>query len=114
VSDTHAHGIVSYGVAIPPDDFKQPSRWYYRLQDVIYYDSGEVSYGITSMPNSMNVRQAIQKLLNSSKRGISCEDVRLGPVSDAHARKIMGNGVIIPPHHFKQPSCVKEVKCDLE
>jgi hypothetical protein len=41
--------------------------------------------------------------------GISCEDVRFGwvrfgLVSNAHAQGKMGNGVIIPPHDFKQPS----------
>jgi hypothetical protein len=35
---------------------------------------------------------------------ISCEDMRLGEVNDAHAQKIEGNGVIITRNDFKQLS----------
>jgi hypothetical protein len=39
------------------------------------------------------------------KADIIRKGYKLGDASDAHAQMIMGNGVIIPPHKFKQLSC---------
>jgi hypothetical protein len=52
--------------------------------------------------------QAFFKYYIRSK-GYCCEKVKfgwfkLGWVTDDHARRIMGNGVIIAPHKFKQLS----------
>jgi hypothetical protein len=50
------------------------------------------------------------KVIKCVQTDISCEDVglgqdRFGKVCDAHAQRVMGNGVIIiPPHDFKQSS----------
>jgi hypothetical protein len=53
---------------IPPHDFKQQPRWYYRVQKRIKYDIGVVTCGITSIPNFMNFRPAILWLLNAFKQ----------------------------------------------
>jgi hypothetical protein len=37
VSDEHAQKIMRPGVTVPLDDFKLPSRWYYRSQDGTKY-----------------------------------------------------------------------------
>jgi hypothetical protein len=41
------------GVIIPPHEFKQPSRWYYRVWEAGEYDIGEITCGIMSIPNFM-------------------------------------------------------------
>jgi hypothetical protein len=38
---------------IPPHDFKQQSRWYYRVWEATYREYGEVTYSITSITNLM-------------------------------------------------------------
>jgi hypothetical protein len=42
-------------IIIPPQEFKQPPSWYYRMREVIYYDFGAVTYGITSIPNFIKI-----------------------------------------------------------
>jgi hypothetical protein len=41
-------------IIIPPHDFKPPSRWYYRVQEVQKCDFGVVTCGMTSKPNFIN------------------------------------------------------------
>jgi hypothetical protein len=44
---------------IPLHDFKQPSRWYQRVEEVKEYDFGAFTYGINSIPNVISFRPAI-------------------------------------------------------
>jgi hypothetical protein len=43
-------------IIIPPHEFKQPSRWYYRMWESILYEIGVLTYGITSTRNFANFR----------------------------------------------------------
>jgi hypothetical protein len=90
----------SRNIISPPHDFKQSSRWYYRVQERIKYVPGVVTYGITSIPNFMNFRPDILQLMRPTDIRHKCW-VRV--VYDANAQ-IMVNDVIIPPHDLKQPS----------
>jgi hypothetical protein len=56
VNDAHAQNIIGNGVIIPSHDLEHPSRWYCRVQDVIKYEFGVVTYGIMSIPNLMKIR----------------------------------------------------------
>jgi hypothetical protein len=68
VSDAHEQRIMFNGVITPPHDFRQPSRWYYRVQKVAKYEFGEITYGITSIPNCMYILTDIIWLLNAYRR----------------------------------------------
>jgi hypothetical protein len=58
--------------------------------------------GIIFIPYFMNFRPAIASLLNAYGW---IAQIWLGQVRDAHAQRMMRNGVtIIAPHDFKQPS----------
>jgi hypothetical protein len=63
----NAQKIMGNGVIIPPHDFKQPSCWYYRLQEIKQYDFGVITNGITSIPNFINFRPAILHSKNAPK-----------------------------------------------
>jgi hypothetical protein len=64
VSDAYAQKIIGSDVIIPLHNFKQPSRWWNRVEEAIKYESGVVTYGITFIPNFINFRPAILQLLN--------------------------------------------------
>jgi hypothetical protein len=72
------------------------------------YEFGVVTYGTASTPTFMKIHPATLFLLNAYRRIYIVKWfiwVGLGLVSDAHAQRIMGNGVInIPPRDFKQLS----------
>jgi hypothetical protein len=56
------------GVIInPPHEFKQPLRWQYRVLEVAKYEFGVIIYGITSIPNFMQILTNIIQLLNIHK-----------------------------------------------
>jgi hypothetical protein len=42
-----------------PHEFKQQPRWNYGMWEVMKYDFGVVTYGITSVKNFVNFRTAI-------------------------------------------------------
>jgi hypothetical protein len=65
--------IMGNGVFIPPRDFKQPSRSYYRVKEGTKYEIEVVTYSITYVPVFVNFRAVILWLLNSSNGGISSE-----------------------------------------
>jgi hypothetical protein len=52
----------------PRRDFRHPSQWCYRVQAAEKYEFGEVTYGITSIPNFTNFRPAIHLLFQAYKR----------------------------------------------
>jgi hypothetical protein len=56
-------------IIIPPHDFKQPSRWYYRVQKIKKHEFRVVTYGIKSIPNFINFRSAILFLSNPHADG---------------------------------------------
>jgi hypothetical protein len=63
VCDAHEQRIISNGVInIPPHDFKQPSRWYYRLFFVTKYTFGAIIHGMKSIPNLVKILTEIIKL----------------------------------------------------
>jgi hypothetical protein len=52
--------IMRNGVIVnPPHDFKQPSCWYFRVQEGLKQEFIFVTYGVTSIPNLMNFRPTI-------------------------------------------------------
>jgi hypothetical protein len=55
------------GVIISPHDFKEPSRWYYRAQEVTKYEFGVIIYVIPSMSNFIKILTGIPELLNAHK-----------------------------------------------
>jgi hypothetical protein len=65
----HAQMIISNGVLIgTPHGFEHPSRWNYELQEIINYDFGLVSHGITPIPIFMIVSPTILELLHAHRR----------------------------------------------
>jgi hypothetical protein len=48
---------------VPPHDSEHPPRSYYHLQENKKYHRGLSSNGIISIPNSMNIRPPVPKLL---------------------------------------------------
>jgi hypothetical protein len=63
-AEGHCNGVI----IIPPRDFEHPSRLCYRLLEVGNYDFGQLTCGITSMPNFINFRPAILWLLIMRRR----------------------------------------------
>jgi hypothetical protein len=62
----HAQLIIQNGVIIPPShEFKQPSRWYYQVQDVKNSLFGVDSCGTNSILNLIFFRPAILQILNT-------------------------------------------------
>jgi hypothetical protein len=78
-SDAHAQRIMGNGVITPPHDFKQLSRWYYRLNKIKKYAIEVITYGIKSIPNFMKILAGITLLLNAHK-SISQVKFKLGSV----------------------------------
>jgi hypothetical protein len=52
--------------AIIPHDFKKPSRFYHRVQEVKMYEFGVITHGITSTTNLIYFRPGNLQLSNSS------------------------------------------------
>jgi hypothetical protein len=51
-----AQRVMGYGVIIiSPYEFKQPTRWYYRVQEVTKYEIGAVTCGFMSITNLINI-----------------------------------------------------------
>jgi hypothetical protein len=53
---------------ISPHEFKHPSRWYYRVQEVAKHTFGVGTYGITSIPSFIKILTRIVQLSNAQKR----------------------------------------------
>jgi hypothetical protein len=88
--------VVNGVIINPPHDFKQPSCLYCRGYEITKYESEVSTYGITCVPNVIQVLPGIMSLLNAhnptSQLKSNFGSVRLGY---EHAQRIVVNGVII-------------------
>jgi hypothetical protein len=55
-------------VLIPPHKFVRPPCWYYRLKGIIKYDFRVGPNGITSIPNTIQIRPAVLELNHADRQ----------------------------------------------
>jgi hypothetical protein len=87
--------IMGNDVIVPPQNFKNPSHWYCRVQEVKNCEFGADSNAITSIADFMEIRPTSRQLSSVSRRHQRHYE---------HAQIVMDNGVMVPSHDFENPS----------